>query len=190
MRAIVSAVPGPDFETHPWTLPLRRPDVDSLAAVESIFTLANGHVGLRGTLEEGEPRARPGTYLNGVYEEWPLPHAEAGYGYPESSQTVVNVTDGKLIRLIVEDAPFDMRYGDVTAHERILDLRTGLLSRRDRLDVAERPVDPGRIPAAGLLQSPDDCRHFVPGHTARPGHLRCPPVGPPRQRAGRQPPPG
>jgi len=126
----VSAAPAPCFETHPWTLPLRRPDVDTLSAVESIFTLANGHVGLRGTLEEGEPRARPGTYLNGVYEEWPLPHAEAGYGYPESSQTVVNVTDGKLIRLIVEDAPFDMRYGAVTAHERILDLRTGLLSRR------------------------------------------------------------
>ena len=120
----------PRFEPHPWALPLRDPEIGTLAAVESIFALANGHMGLRGTLEEGEPRARPGTYLNGVYEERPLPHAEAGYGYPESGQTVVNVTDGKLIRLIVEDAPFDMRYGHVTAHQRMLDFRTGLLTRR------------------------------------------------------------
>jgi alpha,alpha-trehalose phosphorylase len=127
---MTSAAPGPRFDTQPWTLPLRDAERGTLGAVESIFTLANGHMGLRGTLEEGEPRARPGTYLNGVYEERPLPHAEVGYGYPESGQTVVNVTDGKLIRLIVEDAPFDMGYGTVTAHERVLDFRTGLLSRR------------------------------------------------------------
>ena len=121
---------GPRFEIEPWTVPLRDPELGTLAAVESIFALANGHMGLRGTLEEGEPRARPGTYLSGVFEERPLPHAEAGYGYPESGQTVVNVTDGKLIRLIVEDSPFDMRYGEVTAHERVLDLRRGLLRRQ------------------------------------------------------------
>jgi alpha,alpha-trehalose phosphorylase len=121
---------GPKFAVDPWTLPVRDPEIGTLAAVESVFTLANGHVGLRGTLEEGEPRARPGTYLNGVFEERPLPQAEGGYGYPESGQTVVNVTDGKLIRLIVEDSPFDMSYGEVTTHERVLDLRAGLLTRR------------------------------------------------------------
>ncbi|HET9772316.1 MAG TPA: glycosyl hydrolase family 65 protein [Acidimicrobiia bacterium] len=111
-------------------MPIRTPEIGTEAAVESILALANGHMGLRGTLDEGEPRSRPGTYLNGVFEERPLPHAEAGYGYPESGQTVVNVTDGKLIRLMVEDAPFDMRYGTVNSHERVLDFRAGLLSRR------------------------------------------------------------
>ena len=47
--------------------------------------------------------AQPGTYLNGFYELRGLPDAESGYGYPESGQTVVNVTDGKIIRLLVED---------------------------------------------------------------------------------------
>ena len=121
---------GPIFGIEPWRVTVHDRDLAALPAVESVFALANGHMGLRGTLEEGEPRARPGTYLSGVYEERPLPHAEGGYGYPESGQTVVNVTDGKLIRLIVGDAPFDMRYGEVTAHERALDLRSGLLSRR------------------------------------------------------------
>jgi len=58
-----------------------------------------------------------------------LPHAEPGYGYPESGQEVVNVTNGKLIRLLVDDAPLDVRYGRLMAHERVLDLRAGTLTR-------------------------------------------------------------
>ena len=73
--------------------------------------MSNGHIGLRGNLDEGEPYGIPGTYLNSFYEVRPLPHAEPGYGYPESGQEVVNVTNGKLIRLLVDDAPLDVRYG-------------------------------------------------------------------------------
>src|SRR5205807_1735771 len=71
----------------------------------------------------------PGSYLNGVFESRPLPYAEAGYGYPESGQTVINVTNGKLIRLLVDDEPFDVRYGELRSHERELDFRSGLLTR-------------------------------------------------------------
>ena len=42
-------------------------------------------------MHEGEPYGLPGTYLNGVYELRPLPYAEAGFGYPESGQSVINV---------------------------------------------------------------------------------------------------
>ena len=73
--------------------------------------------------------ACPGTYLNGFYETRPLPYAEAGYGYPEAGQTVVNVTNGKIIRLLVDDEPFDVRYGELLRHERVLDLRAGVLRR-------------------------------------------------------------
>ena len=78
---------------------------------ESVFALSNGHIGLRGNLDEGDPHGLPGTYLNSVYDLRPLPYAEAGYGYPESGQTIINVTNGKLIRLLVDDEPFDVRYG-------------------------------------------------------------------------------
>ncbi|MTD57262.1 glycoside hydrolase family 65 protein [Amycolatopsis pithecellobii] len=117
------------YETDPWRLRWRGLAVDQLRRTESTFALGNGHIGIRGTLEEGEPRGLPGTYLNGFYEEHELPYAEAGYGYPEAGQTVVNVTDGKIIRLLVEDEPFDMRYGTATAHDRTLDFRTGTLTR-------------------------------------------------------------
>ena len=59
----------------------------------------------------------------------PLPYAEAGYGFPESGQTVLNVTNGKIIRLLVDDEPFDLRYGELKNHERVLDLRAGVLRR-------------------------------------------------------------
>jgi alpha,alpha-trehalose phosphorylase len=117
------------YECDPWQLTWRGLAVDQLQRTESTFALANGHIGIRGTFEEGEPRGLPGTYLNGFYEEHELPYAEAGYGYPEAGQTVVNVTDGKIIRLLVEDEPFDMRYGTATAHDRTLDFRAGTLTR-------------------------------------------------------------
>ncbi|WP_199433309.1 glycoside hydrolase family 65 protein [Qaidamihabitans albus] len=117
------------YECAPWHLRWRGLDVDQLQRTESTFALSNGHIGLRGTLEEAEPRGLPGTYLNGFYEQHPLPYAEAGYGYPEAGQTVVNVTDGKIIRLLVEDEPLDVRYGHTAEHSRMLDFRSGTLHR-------------------------------------------------------------
>jgi alpha,alpha-trehalose phosphorylase len=120
----------PNFTVEPWSVRETDLDLEVLAQSESVFALANGHIGLRANLDEGEPFGIPGTYLNSFYELRPLPYAEAGFGYPESGQTLVNVTNGKIIRLLVDDEPFDVRYGHLRAHERELDLRAGLLHRR------------------------------------------------------------
>ncbi|MFD7549824.1 glycoside hydrolase family 65 protein [Streptomyces sp. NPDC059816] len=117
------------YTVEPWSLCERSLNLDVLPQSESVFALSNGHVGWRGNLDEGEPHGLPGSYLNGVYELHPLPYAEAGYGYPESGQTVINVTNGKVIRLLVDDEPFDLRYGRLVSHERTLDLRAGVLTR-------------------------------------------------------------
>ncbi|TNC18300.1 glycoside hydrolase family 65 protein [Georgenia sp. 311] len=119
----------PALPVEPWCLREQGEHGEYLGQLESLFALSNGHLGLRGNLDEGEPAAQHGTYLAGFFEEHPLPYAEAGYGYPESGQTIVNVTNGKLIRLLVDDEPFDMRYGEVVSHERVLDLRAGTLRR-------------------------------------------------------------
>jgi alpha,alpha-trehalose phosphorylase len=119
----------PCFSAETWCIRETSLDLDVLAQSESIFALANGHLGLRGNLDEGEPYGLPGTYLNGYHELRPLPYAEAGYGYPESGQTMINVTNGKLLRLLVDDEPFDVRYGRLESHERVLDLRAGTLTR-------------------------------------------------------------
>jgi alpha,alpha-trehalose phosphorylase len=117
------------FTLDAWAIREEQLDLDILAQTESVFALANGHIGLRANLEEGEPAGLPGTYVNSVYELRPLPYAEAGYGYPESGQSMINVTNGKLIRLLVDDEPFDVRYGELRSHRRVLDLRAGTLDR-------------------------------------------------------------
>ena len=129
--------------------------------------------GCAGNLDEGEPLrpARAPTSTR-FYELRPLPYAEAGYGYPESGQTVVNVTNGKLIRLLVDDEPFDVRYGELHQHERVLDLRAGTLRRTvDWRSPAGRrgagPLDPAGVahPARGRRH-----RYEVRGRsTSRPG---------------------
>jgi alpha,alpha-trehalose phosphorylase len=117
------------FTVEPWTLRETRLDLDLMAQTESVFALANGHLGWRANLDEGEPRGLPGSYLNGFYEVRPLPYAEAEYGLPESGQELIDVTNGKIIRLFVDDEPFDVRYGRLRSHERVLDFRAGVLNR-------------------------------------------------------------
>ena len=117
------------FPVEDWSIHEKDFSFDLLAQTESLFALSNGHIGLRGNLDEGEPYGLPGTYLNSVYELRPLPYAETQYGSPESSQTVINVTNGKLIRLLIGDEPFDLRYGKIQSHERELDMRDGVLRR-------------------------------------------------------------
>src|SRR5713226_3475205 len=120
-------IPQSSYTVEPWCVREKSLRLEMLSQSESVFALSNGHVGWRGNLDEGEPNGLPGSYLNGFFERRPLPYAEKGYGYPESGQTIVNVTNGKLLRLFVGDEPFDVRYGRLVSHERLLDFRAGTL---------------------------------------------------------------
>ncbi|MGW9158215.1 glycoside hydrolase family 65 protein [Microbacterium sp. NPDC055665] len=120
---------GPRFEVAPWSIAREGLDPARLAHDESVFGLSNGHVGWRGNLDEGDPRGVAGSYLNGVFEEHPMPYAEEGYGYPQSGQTVINVPNGQIIRLLVDDEPFDVQRGELLHHRRNLDLRDGTVHR-------------------------------------------------------------
>src|SRR5262249_48972059 len=93
----------PCFSVEGWALHETELRLELLAQTESLFALSNGHIGIRGNLDEGEPHGAPGTYLGGLYELHTLPSAELSYGTPESGQFLVNVTNGKLIRLLVDD---------------------------------------------------------------------------------------
>jgi alpha,alpha-trehalose phosphorylase len=119
----------PAFVFEPWALHETALDLDRLAQTESLFALSNGNIGLRGNLDEGEPHVLPGTYLNGFFESRPMPYAEAGFGFPESDHTLINVADGKLLRLLVDGEAFDVRTGTLRAHERVQDFRAGMLVR-------------------------------------------------------------
>jgi alpha,alpha-trehalose phosphorylase len=118
------------FRVEKWTVRETELDLGLLAQSESIFALSNGHLGIRGTLDEGEPCALSGTYLNGFFESYPIAYPERAFGFPEAGQTIVSVPDGTPIRLLIEDEPLDVHRGSLRSHERILDLRSGILERR------------------------------------------------------------
>ena len=98
-------------------------------SLESVFAVGNGYLGLRGTPEEGTPAHDAGAILNGLHETWPIVYPEDAYGLARTGQTIVNATDGSIIRLFVDDEPFSLAIAKVHRYERVLDMRTGILHR-------------------------------------------------------------
>jgi alpha,alpha-trehalose phosphorylase len=101
-----------------------------LPQAETIFTVSNGYLGVRGAFEEGEPAHRHGVFINGFHETWPIVYGESAFGFARSGQTMVNVPDAKIIRLYVDDEPFDLGSAQIRRFERALDLRAGTLDRQ------------------------------------------------------------
>jgi alpha,alpha-trehalose phosphorylase len=100
-----------------------------LPQAETIFAVANGYLGMRGAFEEGEPAYRHGTFANGFHETWPIPYGERAFGFATTGQTIVDLPDGKIIRLYVDDEPFDLGSARILRFERALDMRAGTLDR-------------------------------------------------------------
>jgi alpha,alpha-trehalose phosphorylase len=96
---------------------------------ETIFSLSNGFLGMRGTFEEGRPGIEPGTFCNGFHETWAIVHAEEAYGFARTGQTIINAPDATLLKLYVDDEPLFLPTARVTEYERELDFRRGVLRR-------------------------------------------------------------
>ncbi|MFC6235840.1 glycoside hydrolase family 65 protein, partial [Leucobacter soli] len=118
-----------DFGDDPWRLVVRGIDPALAAKDETLFSLGNGYLGLRGNHEEGLPLGSHGTFLNGLHETWPIRHAEMAYGFAEHGQTIVNAPDAKTIRIYVDDERLNLGSSEVLDVQRILDLRAGTLTR-------------------------------------------------------------
>jgi len=117
-----------------------RVDLDRLGATEALFSLGNGYLGVRGTLDEGEPCVFHGTFHAGVFETFPLSYPEGGYGHPEEGQAMVGVADATPLRLLVDGVTLDLGELPVQEHHRELDLRSGTLERVLRWPVPAGPT--------------------------------------------------
>lgn len=113
---------------QPWQLVLKAPAAELTPQLESILALSNGYLGVRGTIEEGFPKYRPATLLNGFHETWPIRHAEDAYGLARTGQTIVPAPDGTRIRLFADDSQIDMR-DEMVSFERTLHLDRAVLER-------------------------------------------------------------
>lgn len=104
-----------------------------IALTETLFHTANGYIGVRNCLEEGTPEGAAtirGTYINAYYDDKPIDYGEKLYGFPETQQTIVNVTDVQTVKLYLGDEAFDPFAGELTAHDRELDMAAGEAVRR------------------------------------------------------------
>lgn len=117
------------FPVDPWRLVERAYDPTDLGLTETLFSVSNGYLGLRGNVEEGRDTHTHGTFINGFHETWPIRHAEEAYGLARVGQTIVNVPDPKTIKLYVDDEPLLVSIADLETYERSLDLREGVLRR-------------------------------------------------------------
>ncbi|MEO7422512.1 MAG: glycosyl hydrolase family 65 protein [Ornithinibacter sp.] len=117
------------FPVDAWRLVECEPDLEDLGVTETLFTVANGYIGMRGNPEEGREAFEHGTYVNGFHETWPIRHAEAAFGFATTGQTIVDVPDAKLMKLYVDDEPLVIGTADLESYERSLDFRDGVLRR-------------------------------------------------------------
>ena len=126
---------GPDpldrgrFPTDPWALVETGYRPDDLGVTETLFSVANGYLGMRGNPEEGRPAYAHGTFVNGFHETWPIRHAESAFGFARTGQTIVNAPDTKILKIYVDDEPLTFGTADLEHYERRLDFRDGILRR-------------------------------------------------------------
>src|SRR6059058_157566 len=121
--------PSHDYPPDDWSVIEKgfRPEFSE--QMESVLALGNGYIGMRGSPEEGGPSVQNGTFVNGFYESWPIVYAEEGYGFARTGQTMLNVTDSKIIKLFVDDEPFSLADANIRQYERQLNMESGTLDR-------------------------------------------------------------
>lgn len=117
------------FPVDEWRLVENFASREALGQTETLFSVANGYLGMRGNPEEGRESFAHGTYVNGYHETWPIRHAEEAYGFARVGQTIVNAPDTKLMKLYIDDEPINIPVADLAEYERSLDFRDGVLRR-------------------------------------------------------------
>ena len=115
-----------------WSISQTSVQPEEAGKYETIFAVANGLLGVRGTLDDGRTIYHSGTYVNGFYDTEPIAYGEHAYGYAERRQRMLNITDGSILDLWIDDDPFDLSTGTIEGFERRLDLREGVLRARYR----------------------------------------------------------
>ena len=117
------------FPAEPWGIVEKSYAPSWMGNAETIFSVSNGYVGIRGTSDEGRPHIESGTFINGFHETWDIVHAEGAFGFAHTGQTIVNAPDATLMKLYVDDEPLYLPTARIPEYERSLDFREGVLRR-------------------------------------------------------------
>ena len=117
------------FKVEPWKVVEEGFNPEYALVGESIFSLGNEYMGVRGYFEEGyHGETLLGSYFNGVYERRPI----AGQGYKgiiHDTEFMVNAVDWLYLRLWANGEQLDLATASISSFQRELNLKTGLLVR-------------------------------------------------------------
>lgn len=115
--------------------------------IESLFTVANGYIGTRGSLAEGSSLSSPATFIAGIYDidpDWSLPELAVA-------------PDWMRVRGRINGHDLRLEGSQTFLHKRVLDMRQGILWREWRPEDPEGRV--GEIRALRLASLAD--RHLL-----------------------------
>ncbi len=107
------------YEKRQWQIKEHPFHPERLAHTETILTIGNGLVGVRGTFEEGYPGDVPSTLAAGIFNH------KSGELVPE----LAVLPDWLRLRITVNDDEFCLTRGTILGFERVLDLHTATLRR-------------------------------------------------------------
>ncbi|NLO86236.1 MAG: glycoside hydrolase family 65 protein [Clostridiales bacterium] len=119
------------FEIHPWKVVVTELDKASMRLSESLTSIGNGYMGMRGNFEEDyNGDTHLGTYIGGV---WFPDKTRVGWwknGYPQYFGKAINAVRLNGIHIEIDDEPLDLSTADVLDYHLELDMQKGLFLRR------------------------------------------------------------
>ncbi|MEM1060238.1 MAG: glycosyl hydrolase family 65 protein [Verrucomicrobiota bacterium] len=118
------------LKVEPWSVTESGYHPKRSRVSESIFSLANEFMGIRGFFEEGySGDTLVGSYFNGVFDEMPIKYPLLLRGSPERTHFMVNSVNWLYTRLSVGGEELDLAKVKFSQFRRSLDFRTGVMSR-------------------------------------------------------------
>lgn len=109
---------SPGLTYQPWSVTENHFDPSRLASHETLFTIGNGYLGTRGSLEEGYAGSTAATLIQGLYDDLPVVYTE-----------LVNCPDWTAMVIRINGEVFQMDRGEISHYSRTLDLQQGMLKR-------------------------------------------------------------
>ncbi len=109
-----------------------RLDQESLLLDETLLSVANGYIGVRGNFEEGYKESMDtirGSYINGFYDDIEIQYGESAFGFPTKAQKIVNIPDAQTINIWIDGERFNLFHGKLHHVKRWLDLEQGYTKR-------------------------------------------------------------
>ena len=125
------------FAVHPWKVMEKAWKPEHMRLAESLMSLGNGYMGMRGNFEEDySGDSHRGTYLGGV---WFPDRTRVGWwknGYPQYFGKVINAVNLIGLHVKVNGEVLDLNRMTVWDYQREVDMRTGVLHREAMVETA------------------------------------------------------